>query len=106
MVMLGLGGTAAEVLADVAVRLAPLSPTEAAAMPDDLVGAALLDGWRGGPRLDRAVLAEAVVALASLLLEHPELLEIEINPLRVVPDGIVALDAVVRTVATSPVREL
>ncbi|HUR72715.1 MAG TPA: acetate--CoA ligase family protein [Sporichthya sp.] len=95
--LLGLGGTTAEVLADVAVGLVPLSLAEAAQLPCELAGAALLEGWRGGPRLDHAVLAEAVVALGSLLLQCPDLLEVEINPLRVIPDGIVALDAVVRT---------
>jgi acetyltransferase len=102
--LLGLGGTTAEVLADVVVRLAPLSPAEAAGMPGELGAAALLEGWRGGPRLDRAALAEAVVALGDLLAQNPELLEIEINPLRVVPDGIVALDAVVRTAEVSDGR--
>jgi succinyl-CoA synthetase beta subunit len=64
----------------------------------------LFDGWRGAPRLDRPALAEAVVALGDLVTQNPELLEIEINPLRVVPDGIVALDAVVRTAEVSDGR--
>jgi acetyltransferase len=101
LVLLGLGGTTAEVLADVVVRLAPLAAADAAGMPDELAAAALLEGWRGGPRLDRAALAEAVVALGDLLAQNSELLEIEINPLRVGPDGIVALDAVVRTAEVS-----
>jgi len=104
LVLLGLGGTTAEVLADVVVRLAPLSPAEAAGMPGELAAAVLFDGWRGAPRLDRPALAEAVVALGDLVTQNPELLEIEINPLRVVPDGIVALDAVVRTAEVSDGR--
>ena len=56
ILLLGLGGTTAEALADVAIRLAPLTPDEAAAMPDELAGRALLDGWRGGPVLDPAEL--------------------------------------------------
>lgn len=95
IVVLGLGGTAAEVTADIAVRLAPLSLADASEMPGELAGAALLSGWRGGPSVDRARLAELVVALGALLAGTPELLEIEINPLRIVADGIVALDAVV-----------
>jgi acetyltransferase len=94
VVLLGLVGTAAEALDDVSLRLAPLSPADAAAMPDGLAGRRLLDGWRGGPRLDRAALAELVVALGGFLAASPALAEVEINPLRVTADGLVALDAV------------
>jgi len=94
IVLLGLGGTAAEALGDVAVRPAPLTVAEAAEMPHELLGAALLQGWRGGPELDPVSLAEAVVALGELLVGRPRLTEIEINPLRVLGDGIVALDCV------------
>jgi acetyltransferase len=94
VVVAGLGGTTAEALADVAVRLAPLSLEEAAAMPAELAGRALLDGWRGGPVLERAALGEVVVALGELLAAHPGLAEIEINPLRLTAQGLFALDAV------------
>nr|WP_239028655.1 acetate--CoA ligase family protein [Pseudonocardia acidicola] len=100
LVLVGLGGTTAEALADVALRLAPLDPAEAAAMPGELAGRALLDGWRGGPVLDRQALAAVVVALGDLLHAHPQLDEIEINPLRLTVDGLVALDAV--CLATDP----
>jgi acyl-CoA synthetase (NDP forming) len=95
VVLCGLGGTAAEALADVALRLAPLSPAEAAAMPAELAGRQLLDGWRGGPVLDPAALAEVLVALGDLLHAHPHIAELEINPLRLTARGLVALDAVV-----------
>jgi acetyltransferase len=94
VVLVGLGGTTAEALADVSIRLAPLGVVEAAAMPDDLAGHALLDGWRGGPVLDRTALGETVTALGGLLAARPELAEIEINPLRLTAQGLVALDAV------------
>ncbi|MHA6779710.1 acetate--CoA ligase family protein [Pseudonocardia saturnea] len=93
VVLVGLGGTVAEALADVAVRVAPARDT--AAMVDELAGRALLDGWRGGPVLDRAALADVVDALGGLLLDHPELEDVEINPLRVTADGLLALDAVI-----------
>lgn len=95
IVLLGLGGTTAEALADVAIRLAPLSPAEAAEMPDDLAGRALLDGWRGGPVVDTKELGAIAVALGHLLVANPDLDEIEINPLRLTRDGLVALDAVI-----------
>ncbi|MEW1685855.1 acetate--CoA ligase family protein [Streptomyces sp. NPDC093594] len=94
VVLVGLGGTTAEALADVSIRLAPLSPAQAAAMPAELAGHALLEGWRGGPALDSAALGRVAVALGDLLLAHPELAEIEINPLRITAQGLVALDAV------------
>ncbi|KMS69962.1 acyl-CoA synthetase [Streptomyces viridochromogenes] len=94
VVLVGLGGTTAEALADVSIRLAPLSVSEAAAMPAELAARALLDGWRGGPVLDPAALGEVTAALGDLLAAHPELAEIEINPLRITAQGLVALDAV------------
>ncbi|MGH3519794.1 MAG: acetate--CoA ligase family protein [Haloechinothrix sp.] len=95
VVLVGLGGTIADALADVTIRVAPVSVAEAKAMPRELAGRALLDGWRGGPVLDEAALAEVVCALGDLLVSHPELDEIEINPLRVTGIGLLALDAVV-----------
>ncbi|WP_238413032.1 acetate--CoA ligase family protein [Saccharothrix deserti] len=97
ILLLGLGGTTAEALADVAIRLAPLSPGEAAEMPAELGGRILLDGWRGGPVLDTTELGRVVAALGDLLVANPALDEIEVNPLRLTSRGLVALDAVVLT---------
>lgn len=97
IVLLGLGGTTAEALADVAIRLAPLAPAEAAAMPAELAGKALLDGWRGGPVLDTRDLGRTLAALGDLLIANPHLDEIEVNPLRLTPHGLAVLDAVVIT---------
>ncbi|WP_416981500.1 acetate--CoA ligase family protein [Streptomyces sp. T028] len=106
VVLVGLGGTTAEALADVSIRLAPLSAAEAAAMPAELAGHALLDGWRGGPVLDRGALGEVVSALGNLLAAHRELSEIEINPLRITAQGQVALDAVCIAAETAePLQE-
>lgn len=95
VLLFGLGGTTAEALADVAIRLAPLSLAEAAAMPAELAGRALLAGWRGGPELDTGELARAAVGLGDLLVANAGLDEIEVNPLRLTHNGLVALDAVV-----------
>jgi len=97
ILLLGLGGTTAEALSDVAIRLAPLTPEEAAEMPGELAGHALLDGWRGGPVLDPISLGRIAARLGDLLVANAGLEEIEINPLRLTPDGLVALDAVVLT---------
>ncbi|MEQ3553831.1 acetate--CoA ligase family protein [Pseudonocardia nematodicida] len=102
ILLLGLGGTTAEALADVAIRPAPLTAADAAAMPAELAGAALLDGWRGGPVLDPAELGRVAARLGDLLVANPGLDEIEINPLRLTDGGLVALDAVVLTAAHTP----
>ena len=92
-VMVGLGGTAAEALADTQTRLAPLTIADAREMLDELRGAALLDGFRGSPRLDRSKLAETLVRIGDALCDHPSIRELEVNPLRVYPEGVLALDA-------------
>jgi acyl-CoA synthetase (NDP forming) len=95
VVLLGLGGTAAEAIADVAIRAVPLSAEQAAGMVDELAGRELLRGFRGGPVTDERRLAELIATLGAALAASPHLAEIEINPLRVTADGLVALDAVV-----------
>jgi acetate---CoA ligase (ADP-forming) len=95
VVLFGLGGTAAEALADVSVRLAPLSADEAAGMPAELAGHALLNGWRGGPVLDPRQAGRITAGLGDLLAANPRVTEIEINPLRLTADGLFALDAVI-----------
>lgn len=94
VVVLGLGGVVAEALADVAVVPAPVAPAEAAGLVDQLAGRVLLDGFRGGPVADRAALGAVLAALGGLLVSRPEVADVEINPLRVTADGLVALDAV------------
>jgi acetate---CoA ligase (ADP-forming) len=94
VVLIGLGGVVAEVLADVAIAPAPLSVDDAAALADELSGRALLDGFRGGPVADRTALGGVLAALGNLLVAHPLVDDVEINPLRVTADGLLALDAV------------
>ncbi|MCE7029413.1 acetate--CoA ligase family protein [Jiella avicenniae] len=94
-VVIGLGGVQAEALSDSVVGLAPLSETDVAVMLDALRGKKLLDGFRGLPRCDRSAIAGVAIAVGQLLLDHPEIAEVEINPLRVNETGAVALDALV-----------
>ncbi|MFC8182099.1 acetate--CoA ligase family protein [Rhodococcus sp. NPDC057297] len=95
IVVAGLGGTAAEAIGDVAIRSGDVTLAAATTMLDDLRTSALLHGWRGGPSLDRDEFGRAAVALASYLVEHEEIDDLEINPLRLTVDGLIALDAVV-----------
>jgi acetate---CoA ligase (ADP-forming) len=92
-VVLGLGGVTAEALEDVAVRTVPLTEVDVAEMVQELDGAALLRGFRGLPSVDPDALATVVLALGELLHAHPELAEIELNPLRATRSGLIALDA-------------
>ncbi|MFC9556076.1 acetate--CoA ligase family protein [Rhodococcus sp. NPDC056960] len=95
IVVAGLGGTAAEALGDVAIRSHRVTPRAATTMLDDLLCAPLLNGWRGAPALDRAAFGRIVTAIAGYLTDHPEITDIEINPLRQTADGLIALDAVI-----------
>lgn len=95
ILLLGLGGTAAEVLADIAIRSVPLTQRAAETMPDDLQARDLLYGFRAGPVLDTAQLARVLIDIGGALLSNSEITEIEINPLRLTSAGLVALDAVV-----------
>lgn len=91
---LGAGGTAAEALGDVSLRLAPLPVSEADAMLDELATRDLFLGARGAAAVDRARLTRVLLALSRLAADEA-VAECEINPLRVLPDGeVVALDAV------------
>ncbi len=94
-VVLGLGGTAAEALQDTVVRLAPLTRTDAAQMIGALRGKALLEGWRGTPPCDKGAIERLLVAVSRLINQHPEIAELDINPVRAYADGVVALDALV-----------
>jgi acyl-CoA synthetase (NDP forming) len=89
----GAGGLYAEILRDTAVRLAPVDEAEAETMLRALRVAPLLTGARGRPPLDLSAAAGALAALSRVAAVHPELAELEINPLLVTRAGAVALDA-------------
>jgi acyl-CoA synthetase (NDP forming) len=89
----GAGGVYAELLGDSAVALAPVSPEQARALIASLRIAPLLTGARGRPPLDLAAAADALSALSRVAAAHPELAELEVNPLLVLPSGALALDA-------------
>jgi acyl-CoA synthetase (NDP forming) len=91
--LVGMGGLYTEVLSDVAVALAPVSEQQAEELIRSLRGAALLEGARGRPPLDIGSAARATAALSRAAAEHPEIEELEINPLLVLADGALGLDA-------------
>jgi acyl-CoA synthetase (NDP forming) len=93
VVLVGLGGLFTEILSDVAVALAPVDAAEAERLILSLRAAPLLRGARGRAPLDVAAAAQAVERLSHVAASHPEIAEIEVNPLLVAPDGAVGLDA-------------
>ncbi len=93
VVLVGLGGILVETLRDTALALAPLDAAEAERLLRSLRAAAVLDGVRGRPAVDVAAAARAVVALGDAMAAHPEIAELEVNPLLVTPHGAIALDA-------------
>lgn len=101
LVSVGLGGIAAEVLDDVALVLAPPEPGELAAALGELRGAALLDGYRAGPPVDRAELERIVDAVAGLLAD-PAVTEIDCNPVLVRDGHPLVVDALVVRAPTQP----
>ncbi|MEU9229982.1 acetate--CoA ligase family protein [Streptomyces massasporeus] len=103
VVTVGAGGTRAEVHRDTVTECAPVSPEQARAMILRLRCAPLLTGWRGAPPADLDSLVHAVVAVSRLITRYRgDRVELEINPLRVGPDGAVAVDALLLAPADGP----
>ena len=97
IVMVGAGGTETELYGDTWLELAPVSHAEALDMVSRLTCYRLLTGWRGRPAADLDELAEIIVSVSRLIAANNEIQEIEINPVRVTPEGALAVDALVVT---------
>ncbi|HEX7309519.1 acetate--CoA ligase family protein [Lentzea sp.] len=106
VVLVGAGGIHAELFNDTAIELAPVTPATAHDMIERLVCAPLLSGWRGAPAADVDALAEVIARTSETIAARPDLAEIELNPVRVGPDGVVAVDALVITMDDAhPLRD-
>jgi acyl-CoA synthetase (NDP forming) len=94
LVTFGLGGIYVEILQDVSFRLAPFTRQEAQEMISEIRAHALLEGVRGQPPMDTASLVEALLRVGQLVLDFPEIAELDINPFVVYEKGTegVALD--------------
>jgi acyl-CoA synthetase (NDP forming) len=93
LLLVGLGGIYAEILNDTAIALGPVDAEAAEGMIRSLRGAPLLLGARGRSPLALAGAAAFAARLSALAASHPEIAEVEINPLLVLPERVVALDA-------------
>jgi len=93
VVMFGLGGVFVEVLNDVVLRALPLDQAEAGRMLDGIRGRALLEGIRGAPPVDRDKLISLLLAVSRIAVAHPEISEIDLNPVIVNANGYNVVDA-------------
>jgi acyl-CoA synthetase (NDP forming) len=93
VIMFGLGGIFVEVLNDVAFRVVPLQPKDARAMIREIRGFPILQGSRGALSADLGALEIMLLKLSTLAEQHPEVHEIDLNPVIAYPTGAVAVDA-------------
>ncbi len=87
LLLFGLGGIHVEVLRDVSFRVAPVSRREAAGMIRQIRAYPLLAGFRGGEPADEEAIVEGILRVSRLSLECPEIVELDINPVMVLPKG-------------------
>ena len=94
VIMFGAGGILTEAISDVTFRLAPLSYEDAQEMIHEIKSSALLDNFRGEEEIDRTQLIQVLTGLSNLVQDHPEIVEVDINPLITTPAGkLLAVDA-------------
>ena len=91
-VMFGLGGVLTEVLDDVTFRVAPLERRDAKEMIREIKGHGVVAGARGQPGADVSALADLLLVVAQLVTDHPEIKELDLNPVRVFEQGLMVLD--------------
>ena len=93
VVLFGLGGIYVEIFKESSLRVAPINRSEAEEMISELRSSAILKGVRGEPPLDTGALVEHLLRLSQLITDFPEIEGIDINPVKVMEKGAVAVDA-------------
>ncbi|MDQ1498079.1 MAG: hypothetical protein QOI86_1419 [Actinomycetota bacterium] len=108
LIMFGLGGIAAELIGDRAVRVAPLTDQDASELVRSLRSSPLLFGYRGSPAADIAALEDLLLRLSVLGQQLPEIAEMDLNPVIAGPTGVVAVDWRIRVTPAErhPERDL
>lgn len=105
VMMFGLGGILVEVLKDVAFRIVPLEPKDAREMVREIKGFPVLEGVRGQLPADVAALENLILKVSEFIEAHPEIDELDLNPVFAYPDGVLAVDArIVITDAQNPAQ--
>jgi acyl-CoA synthetase (NDP forming) len=92
-VLFGMGGVLVEALGDVSLRVVPLSGRDAEEMIDGIRGSVLLRGYRGGSPSDTASLRDLLLKVSDFAASHPEVGELDLNPVIVYEKGIAIVDA-------------
>ena len=92
-IMFGLGGIFVEILRDVAFRLAPITQADAEEMIREIRSYKILEGARGMPRADQEAIAEILLNTSRMLVECPEIKELDMNPVLVYEKGAKIVDA-------------
>ncbi len=96
LLMFGLGGIYVEALRDIAFRIQPVSDIDALEMVRSIRGVKLLEGIRGEPAADMDAIIEVIQRISQLVGEHPEIRELDVNPLLATPAGVTGVDARIR----------
>jgi acetyltransferase len=105
LLMVGIGGIFVEVFQDVVFRLAPIGRNEARRMVRQIRGYRLFQGFRGRPQADVETIERSLVSLSHMANNHPEIMELDINPLLVHARGHGATAADCRIILKKPERE-
>lgn len=92
-VMFGLGGIFVELLKDVAFRIAPVTTWEAQMMITEIRAYPVLTGYRSQPPLDTSAIADTIVNVSELVMEHQQIKELDLNPVMVYEEGVKTVDA-------------
>jgi len=93
VLMFGLGGILVEILKDVSFRIVPLVRRDAREMVREIKGYPLLEGYRGQEPVDVANLEELILKVSDFVEQHPEVAELDLNPVFAYGDGAIAVDA-------------
>jgi len=91
--MFGIGGILVELLEDVSFRIAPITKYDAKEMIHEIKGFPILDGYRGKPKADINAIVDTLLKISDLVIKHPEINEMDLNPVFIYEKGLICVDA-------------
>jgi acetyl-CoA synthetase (ADP-forming) len=91
--MFGIGGILVELLEDVSFRIAPITEYDAKEMIHEIKGFPILDGYRGKPKADIDAIVDTLLKISDLVIKHPEINEMDLNPVFIYEEGLICVDA-------------
>lgn len=91
--MFGIGGILVELLEDVSFRIAPITEYDAKEMIHEIKGFPILDGYRGKPKADIDAIVDTLLKISELVIKHPEINEMDLNPVFIYEKGLICVDA-------------